>query len=476
MDRQKRDMGLPPDSTRQLARWVAGLRYEDLPAATVSSAKRQILDTLAVAWAGTRAEDIEPLRRFFVRAGGRPEARVWCYDDMLPATQVAFMNAMLAAALDFDSLHDRANVHSDGVVVPSVFAVADARGATGAEVVTALVAGSEVMVRLGLATRSHPGWFYSSVHGVFGAAIAASKLLNLDETRTLHAMGIAMSQAAGSQQPLLERSLSKRLQTAYAARSGVEAAMFAEAGVTGPAQPLEGSSGVHALYTALDPDVLLGGLGVEYEFLGMTFKRYPSCMCNHAPIEATLQLAAGHGLRASYVDAITVTISPSMHRLTGAPFAPGQSPQVSAQFSVRYSVASALLRGRFEAADIEPAAVLDPAVLSLVSRVVVEVDEAAGRFGPASVSVRTVSGDEHALRLDSAPGTPSAPLSAADLLTKAKAGFLGAVLPMSAARADALIDAVNAFERCADATALLPRQAHEPGPSSLYLPLEVYPS
>jgi 2-methylcitrate dehydratase PrpD len=165
-----------------------------------------------------------------------------------------------------------------------------------------------------------------------------------------------------------------------------------------------------------------------------------------------------------------------MHRLTGAPFEPGESPQVSAQFSVRYSVASALLRGRFETADIDPAAVLNAEVLSLASRVVVHVDEAAGRFGPACVSVRTVSGAEHALRLDSPPGTPAAPLSAADLLTKAKAGFVGAVLPMSAARADALIDALNAFESCTDATALFPRQAHEPDPPLLSPHLEVYPS
>jgi 2-methylcitrate dehydratase PrpD len=123
-----RGASLPPDTTRTLARWVAGLRYEDLPAEAVRAAKRQILDTLGVAWAGTRAEGVEPLRSLFVRAGGAPEARVWCHGDMLPAGQAAFINAMLASALDFDSLHDRANVHSDGVILPCILALADARG------------------------------------------------------------------------------------------------------------------------------------------------------------------------------------------------------------------------------------------------------------------------------------------------------------------------------------------------------------
>ena len=221
-----------------------------------------MLDTLAVAWAGTRAEGVEPLRALFVRSGGTPEARVWCYGDMLPATQAAFLNGdarggpgLRQPARPRERAQRRRGPARPSLPLPT-------RAAQRAQqVITALVAGSELMVRLGLATRSHPGWFYSSVFGAFGAAAAASKLLNLDETQTLHALGIALSQAAGTQQPLLERSLTKRLQTAYAARSGVEAALFAEAGVTGPAQPLEGSSGIQALYTGLDRATLLDGLG-----------------------------------------------------------------------------------------------------------------------------------------------------------------------------------------------------------------------
>ena len=424
----------------------------------VDAAKRQVVDTLSVAWAGTRAEGIDPVRTLIGRSGGVPEARVWCYGDRLPATQAAFVNGMLASALDYDSLHDRANVHTDGVVVPAVLAVADARGATGAQVITALVAGSELMVRLGLAAQSHPGWFYSSVFGAFGAAAATSNLLGLDETRTLHALGIALSQAAGTQQPLLERSLTKRLQTAYAARSGVEAALFAEAGVTGPCQPLEGSSGIHALYTRLDGALLLEGLGDRYEFLGMTLKKYASCMCNHAPIEATLQLATRDGLQASDVEAISVTVSPFMYRLTGSRFVPGDNPQVSAQFNVRYSVASALLRERFDPRDIEPAAVLDPEVLTLADRVDVQVNAEAGRFGPALLSIRTRGGAEHTLCVQTPPGTPAAPLSPSELKKKALAGFINAAKPMTTALAEAAIDAWHALETCADVRALLKNQ------------------
>ncbi|MBX3628284.1 MAG: MmgE/PrpD family protein [Rhizobacter sp.] len=446
---------LPADTTRRLATWVAGLRYEDLPAEVVAVAKRQILDTLAVAWAGTRADAIEPLRRLIGGLGGAPEAPVWCYGERLPATQAAFLNGMLASALDYDSLHDRATVHPDVVTLPAIMALAEQRAASGRELITALVAGDELLVRLGLAARSHPGWFYSSAFGVFGAAAAASRLLGLGADQTLHALGIAMSQAAGTQQALLERSLTKRLQTAYAARAGVESALFAQAGVTGPAQPLEGASGIQALYTGFEAGELLGDLGTRYAITGMTLKKYASCMCNHAPIEATLQLAARHHLRAADVAALKVTISPFMHRLTGAPFEPGDNPQVSAQFSVQYSVASALLRGRFEVRDIEPAAVLEPEVLALAARVQVQVDATAGKFVPAVLELRTHGGATHTLTVDTLPGTPAAPLSEAALHHKALAGFTSAAKAMDEVHALGLIARLQALEHTPDVRGLL---------------------
>eukprot|EP01041_Mallomonas_annulata_P015122 gene15122-32076_t len=189
---------LPADTTRKFARWISGLRFDDLPVDVVAAAKRQVLDTVAVAWAGSSADGVDDVRQVVLACAGKPESRVWCYGDQLPATQAAFVNAMLASALDFDTLHDRGNVHSDGVVLPAVLALADARGASGQQLITALVAGGELMVRLGLAAGVSPGWFYSSVFGVFGAAAASAKLLDLDETRTLHALGIALSQAAGT--------------------------------------------------------------------------------------------------------------------------------------------------------------------------------------------------------------------------------------------------------------------------------------
>ena len=445
---------LPPDASRTLARWVSGLRYQDIPGDVVELAKLQVLDTLGAAWAGSNAEGIDHVRSVVAQQGGAAESRVWCYGDRLPAPQAAFVNGMLAAALDVDSLHDRANVHSDGVIVPALFALAEARGASGKTLISALVAGGELAVRMGVAARSSPGWFYSSVFGVFGAAAAASHLLGLDERRTLHALGIALSQAAGTQQPLLERSLTKRLQTAFASRVGVEAALLAEAGVTGPSQPIEGAAGMAALYTSFD-DTLLAGLGERFASAGMTFKKFPSCMCNQAPIEAALELSTRCALNAEDIQGVAVTVSPFMERLTGAPFCPGDNPQVSAQFSVRYSVASSLLRKRFEVRDISACSVLDPAVLALAALVEVRLNDSADRFGPAQVEVRTKAGQTHIAFLESPPGTSASPLTSRALMAKARSAFASAAIPMSASRTGAVMDAILGIDRCQQVAGLL---------------------
>lgn len=434
-----------------LARWAAGLRYEDLPAPVVAQARRLLLDAIAVAWAGSGADGIEPVRKMVVAQGGAAESSVWAFGGRIPATQAAFLNGAMAAALDFDSVHDQAGAHSDVVVIPAVMALAERGRLGGREFIAAYVAGSEIMVRLTLAVRSHPGWFYSSVLGVFAAAAAAGRVLRMDAGGIRNAMGVALSRAAGTQQTLVERSLTKRLQTAFASRDGVESALLAACGVTAPAQVFEGQAGFEALYAGLDAAKALEGLGREYRFTALTLKKHASCFCNHAAIEATLEIVRRHGLRAADVSDASVRLSPYMARLVGAPFAPGANPQVAAQFSAQYSVASVLQRGRFSVDDILPAAAMDTDVGALAKRVRVEVDAAnEGRFVPATVTVRTRAGAEFTATTTELPGTPAHPMSDADLRGKALACFAGGARPLAGDAAERLVAKIARIDTLQD--------------------------
>lgn len=432
---------------RSIAAWASGLRYEDLPNPVVRRAKQLLLDTLAVGWAGSGAEGIAALHALAVRQGGAADSRIWTFGGSLPAPQAAFLNGAMAAALDFDSVHDEATVHADIVVAPAVLAIAEQNALSGREFLAAYVAGDEILVRLGLAIRTHPGWFYTSALGVFAAAAASARALGLGVGGTLSSMGIALSRAAGTQQALVERATTKRLQSAFAARDGVDAALLAQCGVSAPVDLFEGQCGFESLYTKLDHRTLTEGLGRDYRFASLTLKKHASCFCNHAAIEAALDLVTRHKLTAAEVSEASVRISPFMARLVGAEFSPGDNPQVCAQFSVQYSIASVLARGRFAVSDIQPAAVMDERVGALARRIKVIVDPAqTGKFVPATVVVKTNQGVQFESTATKLPGTPDHPMTDTEHQAKVISCLTSGAQPMTQTQAARFIEKVDRIE------------------------------
>ena len=225
----KKNVAAPTEISRDLAQHIAGLRYEDLPDYAVRAAKQFMLDTLAVAWAGSNSPGCADAHAMLADEGGRADGTVGAYGGKLPAPAAAFANSMFAAALDFDSLGRDAPSHVNIVVLPAALALAERRHVSGKEFLTALVAGSDLMCRLGVACESQgpsKGWFYTSVHGVFGSVAASARLMGLDAVGIRNAIGIAFSQAAGTQQANIEPSLTKRMQSGFASRSGVFAALL----------------------------------------------------------------------------------------------------------------------------------------------------------------------------------------------------------------------------------------------------------
>lgn len=430
-----------------LPTWVATLEFEDLPESVVTASKRLLLDVLAVAWAGSAASGVESVLDLIFRQGGSPESSVWTDGGRVPAASAALANGLLAAALDFDSVHDEATIHPDIVMVPALLALAERGGASGRDFIVAHAAGNEMAVRLGLAVTEHPGWFYSSVLGVPAAAAASARLLRLGVAGVRAATGVSLSRAAGSQQSLLEGSFTKRLQTAFAARDGVEAALLAQCGISAPRHPFAGRAGLDGLYVHLDAEKALSGLGRDFRFTTLTIKNFPSCFCNHAAILAAQQLTRGGTFRADEIASCKVTLTPSSARLVGAPFAPGDNPQVAAQFSAQYSVANVLLRGGLDVSDIAPHSVLDPDVVGLASRIeVVADDDWAARFTPSIVELRLANGVARKAVVDVIPGTPAMPLTATALRHKAAACFSSGVRPLPAPHLEQLMARIERLE------------------------------
>ena len=437
--------------SQKVAAWASGLRFEDLPEKTVAAAKMRLLDTLAVAWAGSDAEGIGPMRDILIAQGGRPDSNVLGFGDKLPAGSAVMLNSAMGAALDFDGLHEAAGVHTDIVVVPAVLALAERQNASGKEVLTAICAGEEILVRLGLSAGTGSGWFFSSVFGVFAATLAVGRLLDLRAEALNSAMGVALCQASGSQQNLVEDRLTKRFQTGFAAQASILAAEMAHAGIGGPMQSLEGKFGLNTLFTPINPTTILQDLGTVFHLEELTLKKYPSCFCNHAAIEGVLGLAVEHDLQPTDIYSIDVTVSPFIERLVGAPFDPLTANQATAQFNLAYSVACALVRRRFTTAEIEPVAFQDSTITALADRVRIHIDpKNQNRFAPVDVSIERASGAPLVTRVETLPGTPECPMDDPSFEAKIEECFAKGVRPMPPQEVGRLIQRVENLESVSD--------------------------
>ena len=222
------------DLTAELVDFALSLRLDDVPPSVVAAVKRHILDTLVVARPAADADGVELMLRWAQAELAAGTATVWSHDCQLRPGPAAFVNAMAAAALEFDTLC--LSVHADNVIVPAAFAIAEDRRANGELFLGACIVGTEIMARLAHASvPPQKGWNHTAVFGVFGVALAVASLAHLTAKQAANAFGMCLSLAAGTQQPNFEQRLTKRMQPAFAARSGIFAVEAAQHGITGPA-------------------------------------------------------------------------------------------------------------------------------------------------------------------------------------------------------------------------------------------------
>lgn len=426
-----------------LAQFASETGYRDIPEAALSAAKRSLLDTLAVAVGARNAVGAREAVDLALEEGGRAASSIWVSDRKVPPRSATFVNSLLASALDFDSLHPEAVVHPDIVIIPAALAVAEAQGASGRDLLTAIVVGDEILCRLGCSTRLNSGWFYTSLYGTIASAAATAKLLGGKTSQIAGAMGLGFLSSSGTQQPAVERSIGKRMQGALAASAGVTAGYLGVRNLSGPREFVEGRFGLYRMYESGDPGAITRDLGTRFESEKITYKLYPSCQCNHAAIEGMLQLRREFGLQPDDVKSVEVFVSEYMQRLVGAPFSTGANPQVAAQFSVRYSIASVLLFGRLGVAEIQVAAILDSRIEDLASRVIVSLDpENTHNYAPVRLKIVKRDGTVIERSVTTYRGNSDMPLSDADMKEKLGMCIEESGRAASASQIDTFCDAI----------------------------------
>src|SRR5579872_4008016 len=439
--------------TDTLAGYVADLTFDDIPPEVLERAKVLTLDFLGSAIRARRDAESTPSILNMLEAlalDGKGEATVFGDNRAWTPAMAALLNGALGHSLDFDDTHADSSLHASAPVVPAAFAVGEMVGASGRDVLTAIVAGYEVCCRLGnaLDPTSHyaRGFHPTATAGTYGAAAAASKLFALSKEQIVAAFGVSGSQAAGSLQFLVNGAWNKRYQVGAAAMNGVIAATLARNDFVGAIQSIEGKHGLLVGYSDTPhANKAVAGLGSSYETMKIGVKPYPSCRYTHAAIDALIAMRREHNLTPDQIRKVEVGLHRNGITLTGdAATKRHPTSVVSGQFSMFFTGAVALDQGRFGWDDYDRLG--DAAIDALADKFDVVQDERLeqGRKHPFGARVRITTEDGVHERIHADPsGEPNSFPDAQAMTQK----FLTLARPVLNGRADELADAILSLER-----------------------------
>jgi 2-methylcitrate dehydratase PrpD len=436
--------------TRTLARFVADTQWRDLPANVRNEAKRSLVNYFAVALAGSHDPTVDKAVNVYHRFRADENASIAGRSERTDMLNAAALNAMSANVYDFDDTHIPTIIHPTAPVAAALFALAESHAMSGEALLLAFVLGVEVECRIGNAVSPEHyqrGWHITSTCGVFGAAAAVAKALELDEQHIAWALGNASVQTGGLVETL--GTMSKSISVGNAARNGLLSALLAEDGFSGPDAPLEGERGFLRV-TASQPSwsALTRELGHEWELLKNTYKPYPCGVVLNPVIEACLDLRRDARWSLGDIEQIELTGHPLLRERTDRPgVRTGRESQVSAQ----HAVAVVLSRGKAGLDEFSDAAVADASLHEAGKRLRF-IDDPSWPVESAQVTIILRSGERIAHRVHAARGSLAAPLANVELADKL---HRLAAHSRSGVDAQALIDRLWKFETEQDAAAVM---------------------
>ncbi len=448
--------------TRGIAQFVSALRYEAIPPEVITRIKLLMLDSLGCALYAADRQWSQILQQRLGELDTTQACSIWGTKLKLSAPHAALLNGTQIQGFELDDVHRRARMHIGAAVIPALVAVAEIRpGMSGREFLAAAVAGYEVGPRVALCMgpeHADQGWHSTSTLGVFSAAAAAARGMKLDANKTVHALGIAGTQASG----LLAAqygAMVKRMHTGRASQSGLYGALLADAGFTGIVNVFESEYGGFCTTFSRSTDrfklgELTADFGSRWHTMEVALKFYSCVASSHTALDAIRDMQSERPFRVDDVEKIVVHASKVTMEHAGWPYVP--QGLTSAQMNLSYCVATFLLEGDCFVEQFTEDKVADPTRMALAAKVIAQHDPAITEKGPSfrhmtRVEVRLQDGTALSRTVEAARGNEKAFASEADVVSKFQK-LAGHILPRS--QVEQLRDAMLTLDKVADVTAI----------------------
>jgi aconitate decarboxylase len=417
---------LLPHATRELAKFAATARFEQIPAEVIERIKLSLIDGLGVCLQGSTLPWTRIVHDVIAEEGGKPVASVWGRGQRTSLTNAVLVNSTAGHAFEMDDIHKESIVHPNSLAVPVAMALAEADPTIrGQDIALALSVGYEVGLRIGNAATMSlflNGFHPQGTSGAFVAATTAGKLLGLDTGEMQNALGIAGSMAAGLM-AAQEGAMVKRLHAGRAAQGGLLAALLAKRGFTGTSDVVEAGYGgfLSSFSRTPNPARLLEGLGSDWEAGKVGFKMYPNVTSIHAALDALRSILTEEKLTFPEIGEVHVGCGHMTFVHTAWDYRP--TGVTAAQMNMYYGLSVMALRKDVTAADYREAEIANPQIMSFISRIRIEEDAELESRGAAfrhaaRLRVRTVDGRSFTREVLHRRGSPENPVKRPDVERK----------------------------------------------------------
>jgi 2-methylcitrate dehydratase PrpD len=445
---------------QKLAKFLSELSNDKLPKEVIRAATNCIVDIVGVSLGAAQDRQIQnALREMLVFYDGKGVSTLWGQGRKATPQIAMFFNGMMAHTLELDDVHAASKTHIGTVVVPAAWAMAEALGSSGEQLLTAVICGYETASRVGMAlgasAHRNRGWHATATAGVFGAAAVCGSLLGLNAEQMAWALGMAGTQAFGLWAFLQDGASCKVLHPARAAVNGCDAALLAHAGMSGPPSLLPAQDGglLEAMSDGHDVSFICTGLGEYWEILHLDNKPYPCCRSTHCAIDAMFALRSG-GLHAEQVESVEIkTYLVGKKQCGSSTGSLDPHTATEAKFSLPYMAACALMDGKIYDEQFLPQRIDNPQTRALAKRIsVVADDEFTARY-PAhwgcSVRVTCRDGSTHQVEIQDPAGSVYCPLTQEQLHDKVAILMVGVLGTRTEKMIDTLMR-VDMLERLSD--------------------------